>query len=479
MIFCFPPHTTHESQPLHASVFKPLKSHWHEACTLLSNKIQENLSLNTYNFLKLLNTAWGKTMSPNIISSGFKRTGIYPFNPDAIDYGVAPDPVPEKDKPVTEVVSDEGKQTTVEEATMSSSEQQELSSYSSEEEPPANQFHQQFTSEQEALFSKRFDKNYDISDPVYLEWLKINHPEAYPDNSLLSDHFSFTLSDDLQVLDQFLVDNNSLGLVNSGINIVPHVVSTPTEREIPLDKPTTMNSESAFATESCLGPKSYVSECVEKPNSEKGSSTIDDACPGPSRLLSTSMSAIQNVLPPEHEGELNYISKYLVQYVPVKKPPPTGQRAAGARVLTSEECAQIIFEQEEKKKKQQQEKEARKAKCKIKKKEREEAAKNKAEQAAKRKEETARKREEAAKKKEEAAKKKEEAARKKLEKATGSTRQAFKQQKDALSSAAKRRRVNPDEHTETDPLDDEMQEILLEDNPVIHDQLESEGSKGS
>ena len=43
----------------------------------------------------------------------------------------------------------------------------------------------------------------------------------------------------------------------------------------------------------------------------------------------------------------------------------------------------------------------------------------------------------------------------------------------------KRRRVNSDENTETDPLDDEMQETLLEDNPVIHDQLESEGSKGS
>ena len=37
-------------------------------------------------------------MSPSFISSGFKRTGIYLFNPDAIDYGVAPDPVPEKDK---------------------------------------------------------------------------------------------------------------------------------------------------------------------------------------------------------------------------------------------------------------------------------------------------------------------------------------------------------------------------------------------
>ena len=30
-LFCLPPHTTHKSQPLDASVFKPLKSHWHEA----------------------------------------------------------------------------------------------------------------------------------------------------------------------------------------------------------------------------------------------------------------------------------------------------------------------------------------------------------------------------------------------------------------------------------------------------------------
>ena len=104
ILFCLPPHTTHESQPLDASVFKPLKSHWHEACHTF---VEQNpgKSITKYNFSKLLNTAWGKTMSPNIISSGFKRTGIYPFNPDAIDYGVAPDPVPEKDKQVTEVVS--------------------------------------------------------------------------------------------------------------------------------------------------------------------------------------------------------------------------------------------------------------------------------------------------------------------------------------------------------------------------------------
>jgi len=42
IIFCLPPHTTHESQPLDASVFKSLKQHWQHAC---HNFIQSNPSL--------------------------------------------------------------------------------------------------------------------------------------------------------------------------------------------------------------------------------------------------------------------------------------------------------------------------------------------------------------------------------------------------------------------------------------------------
>ena len=34
------------------------------------------------------NEAWNKTMVSKVITAGFKRCGIYPFNPDIIDYGV-------------------------------------------------------------------------------------------------------------------------------------------------------------------------------------------------------------------------------------------------------------------------------------------------------------------------------------------------------------------------------------------------------
>ena len=112
---------------------------------------------------------------------------------------------------------------------------------------------------------------------------------------------------------------------------------------------------------------------------------------------------------------MNYISKYLIQYVPAKKKVDTGKRATGARVLSSDECAKIIFEKEDRKRKEQEEKEARKVERELKKKEKEEIAKKKAELAAKKKEEAAKRKEEAAIKKEEAAKKKAEASRQKQE----------------------------------------------------------------
>ena len=96
--------------------------------------------------------------------------------------------------------------------------------------------------------------------------------------------------------------------------------------------------------------------------------------PQPVVTAALAPSNVTSAVPvPEHEGALRYISKYLVQYVPVKqnKVSGTGKRAAGARVLTSDECAQILAEREEKKRKEQEEK--------VKKKEREEAARKKAE----------------------------------------------------------------------------------------------------
>ena len=59
ILFCLPPHITHESQPLDTSVFKSLKQNWQHACY---NFIQSNpsLAITKYRFSGLFNEAYGK-----------------------------------------------------------------------------------------------------------------------------------------------------------------------------------------------------------------------------------------------------------------------------------------------------------------------------------------------------------------------------------------------------------------------------------
>ena len=88
IMFCLPPHTTHESQPLDASVFKSLKQNWQHVC---HDFIQSNLSMaiTKYQFSNLLNQTCGSTMNPTKKCLGFRRCGVYPFNLDVIDCSVS------------------------------------------------------------------------------------------------------------------------------------------------------------------------------------------------------------------------------------------------------------------------------------------------------------------------------------------------------------------------------------------------------
>ena len=75
ILVCLPPHTTHETQPLDTSVFRSLKRNWSEECHKFYSKNPGRV-ITKYDFSTLLNTVWGKTMLPNVISAGFKRSGI-------------------------------------------------------------------------------------------------------------------------------------------------------------------------------------------------------------------------------------------------------------------------------------------------------------------------------------------------------------------------------------------------------------------
>lgn len=92
ILMCLPSHTTHYLQPLDRSVFKSLKHHFYSAV----EKWQRNhpdRKLGRLQFGELLQDCWGKAATPGNAVSGFKATGIYPFNPDAIpDYAFRSDP---------------------------------------------------------------------------------------------------------------------------------------------------------------------------------------------------------------------------------------------------------------------------------------------------------------------------------------------------------------------------------------------------
>ena len=85
VMFCLPPHTTCETHPLDTSVFKPLKENWQEVC---NHYVQENTRRVITKYSFSAHEAWSKTMVPTVIMSGFRRSGIYPFNPAAVEYGV-------------------------------------------------------------------------------------------------------------------------------------------------------------------------------------------------------------------------------------------------------------------------------------------------------------------------------------------------------------------------------------------------------
>lgn len=93
VLISMPSHTSHYLQPLDRSVFKSLKNYFYEQCRLW---LKQNPSrrISRLSFGALLCKAWGKAAAAENAISGFRATGVYPFNPDAIpDYAFSQESV--------------------------------------------------------------------------------------------------------------------------------------------------------------------------------------------------------------------------------------------------------------------------------------------------------------------------------------------------------------------------------------------------
>ena len=83
ILFTLPPNTTHLTQPLDKAIFGPLKVFWRQACHQFVVK-NPGVHVTKHNFSSVFSEAWIQALTPKNIVSGFRTTGVYPPDRNAI-----------------------------------------------------------------------------------------------------------------------------------------------------------------------------------------------------------------------------------------------------------------------------------------------------------------------------------------------------------------------------------------------------------
>jgi hypothetical protein len=87
-ILCLPSQTTHLLQVADVALFGPFKQYWKTACEELKRERARSVSvekrgIQRADIVPLVLHAWSLAMTPENVQSGFRRTGIYPYDPTA------------------------------------------------------------------------------------------------------------------------------------------------------------------------------------------------------------------------------------------------------------------------------------------------------------------------------------------------------------------------------------------------------------
>ncbi|KAJ8941509.1 hypothetical protein NQ314_010378 [Rhamnusium bicolor] len=82
-LLCLPSNTTHELQPLDKSVYRSFESHWDQEVLRYWDQHPDRV-ITKPRFNIIFSKVWSKRMTQENIISGFKATGIFPFNPSTI-----------------------------------------------------------------------------------------------------------------------------------------------------------------------------------------------------------------------------------------------------------------------------------------------------------------------------------------------------------------------------------------------------------
>ena len=105
ILYCLLPHASHIMQPLDVAVYGPLKKYWNQE---INSFLRSGEIVTKSNFIPIFDKVWKKaTSNKENILSGFKKSGIVPFNEKAIDYSKIPDNRVKNTTPIKNVSRDE------------------------------------------------------------------------------------------------------------------------------------------------------------------------------------------------------------------------------------------------------------------------------------------------------------------------------------------------------------------------------------
>lgn len=164
IVFCLPPHTTHITQPLDNGCFGPLKRLWKEECQQYCTKNPGRV-VTRLQFSQLFSRAWYRGMTMENIVSGFRHTGVYPFNRDAL--------LPKPAKLTFDPTS-----------LMNKTGLRYIPLYSPAR--PSRPAPLQFTPDEIVRYQRRYEVGYDVTDERYRKWLSMYHPQSHFDSKTLS-----------------------------------------------------------------------------------------------------------------------------------------------------------------------------------------------------------------------------------------------------------------------------------------------------
>lgn len=101
ILYLLPPNTTHMLQPADVGAFKPLKHYWREAVGDYQRR-DVNAAVTRREVAPLLKVAIEKVPRSAIVNA-FRACGLFPYNPDAVDYSKCIVPIEETESDCDEV----------------------------------------------------------------------------------------------------------------------------------------------------------------------------------------------------------------------------------------------------------------------------------------------------------------------------------------------------------------------------------------